>query len=54
MKKIIPFTLLILMVCCDNIRKEYHKNGVLKKEFSTKDGKLHGTFKEYFDNGKLK
>lgn len=45
---------LILIASCKNIQKEYYKSGALKKEFSTKDGKLHGTYKEYFENGKLK
>ena len=32
--------------------KNYYSNGKLKVEYSYKNGKLHGKYKEYFEDGK--
>ncbi len=34
------------------IARDHHKNGAIKSEYPIKDGKLHGTIKEWFPDGK--
>lgn len=54
MKKIIIVCFLVFTACENEVKKEYYKNGNIKKEFSLKNGKYDGVLKKYFDTGDLK
>lgn len=48
MKNTIITIILFLFISCDNsIKKEYHNNGVIKKEYRIKNGKKDGIEKEW-------
>jgi Gram-negative bacterial TonB protein C-terminal len=38
----------------DGIQKTWHKNGILKSVYTTKEGKYNDTLKTFWDNGRLK
>ncbi len=52
--KIIIICCFVFIACENEIKKEYYKNGNIKKEFSLKHGKYDGVLKKYFDTGDLK
>lgn len=54
MKKILIFCLLIIVVSCKQVRKEYYPNGKVKSEGQFKEGRWNGYFKEYYKNGNIK
>ena len=37
-----------------NVLREFYPEGALKSEAEIKEGKLHGRYREYYENGKLK
>ena len=37
-----------------NILREFYPEGALKSEAEIKEGKRHGRYREYYENGKLK
>lgn len=52
------FYLLIVMFltasCDSNLKREYYKDGTIKKEYFFSQNKLNGTYKEFYPSGNLK
>ena len=56
MKKgaILLLIIIVLISCSNKHKKEYYKSGRLKKDYTLNDsGQFNGTYKEYYENGKL-
>ena len=52
--KYILFFICLTIISCKNTKKERFADGTIAKEYELKNGKLDGTYKEYFQNGKMK
>ena len=37
-----------------NVLREFYPEGALKSEAEVKEGKRHGRYREYYENGKFK
>lgn len=48
------FCFFILFSCNDKVEITYHDNGKIRKEYHLINGVIEGSYKEFFNNGKLK
>jgi len=48
-------TIIFLVISCDSdFKREYYKDGTIKKEYFIRKNQLNGTYKEFYPSGNLK
>lgn len=53
-KFIIIFVLTVILYSCNNSKSEYYDSGEIHKYYKLKTDKIHGIYKEFYENGNVK